>query len=143
MLNVVAIAGRLTRDPELRTTNSGTSVVSFSIAVDRNYTAQGAEREADFLDVVAWKGTADFICKYFGKGSAIIVEGRLQTRNWEDKSGNKRKSTEIVAENVYFGDSKKKSEDNANEDSYNYSIDASGDLQSGFSQIDDDSELPF
>ena len=111
MLNRIVLMGRLTRDPELRRTQSGTAVVSFSIACDRDYAAQGAERETDFIDIVAWRGTAEFVEKYFSKGRMIVVGGRLQIRNWQDKEGNKRRSAEVVADNVYFGDSKRDSAD--------------------------------
>ena len=107
MLNRIVLMGRLTRDPELRRTQSGTAVVSFSIACDRDYAAQGAERETDFIDIVAWRGTAEFVEKYFSKGRMIVVAGRLQIRNWQDKDGNKRRTAEVVADNVYFGDSKR------------------------------------
>ena len=108
MLNQITIAGRLTRDPELRHTANGTAVASFALAVDRDYTSKdGGERETDFVDVVAWRGTAEFVCKYFTKGQAAIVSGRLQIRPWTDDNGNKRRSAEIVAEHVYFGGSKK------------------------------------
>lgn len=107
MLNRIVLMGRLTRDPELRRTQSGTAVVSFSVACDRDYAAQGAERETDFIDIVAWRGTAEFVEKYFGKGRMIVVAGRLQIRNWEDRDGNKRRSAEVVADSVYFGDSKR------------------------------------
>lgn len=102
MLNVAAITGRLTADPELKKTNTGTSVCSFTVAVDRNFVKQGEERQADFLEVVAWKNAAEFVSKYFQKGSMIAVQGTIQTRNWEDKNGNKRKSTEIIADQVSF-----------------------------------------
>lgn len=102
MLNVVAITGRLTADPELKKTNTGTSVCSFTVAVDRNFVKQGEERQADFLEVVAWKNAAEFVSKYFQKGSMIAVQGTIQTRNWEDKNGNKRKSTEIIADQISF-----------------------------------------
>ncbi|MFR4012604.1 MAG: single-stranded DNA-binding protein, partial [Oscillospiraceae bacterium] len=107
MLNRIVLMGRLTRDPELRRTQSGTAVVSFSVACDRDYAAQGAERETDFIDIVAWRGTAEFVEKYFDKGRMIVVAGRLQIRNWEDRDGNKRRSAEVVADSVYFGDSKR------------------------------------
>lgn len=108
MLNVITIQGRLTRDPELRHTANGTAVASFALAVDRDYTSKdGGERETDFVDVVAWRGTAEFVCKYFTKGQLAIASGRLQIRPWTDDNGNKRRSTEVVAEHVYFGGSKK------------------------------------
>ena len=120
MLNRIVLMGRLTRDPELRRTQSGTAVVSFSIACDRDYAAQGAERETDFIDIVAWRGTAEFVEKYFSKGRLIVVGGRLQIRNWQDKEGNKRRSAEVVADNVYFGDSKRDSADGGFNQSQGY-----------------------
>lgn len=110
MLNVAIIMGRLTRDPELRRTNSGKPVASFTVAVDRDYAPDGQEKETDFIDCVAWHGTAEFVQKYFNKGSMIVVKGRLQLRSWTDKDGNKRRTAEIVADNVYFGESKKSQE---------------------------------
>lgn len=108
MLNVAAIMGRLTADPELRQTPNGVSVTTFTLAVDRSYARQGQERQTDFIDVVAWRGTAEFVCKYFTKGRLMVVDGSIQTRNYEDKNGNKRKSVEIVANNVNFaGDSRR------------------------------------
>lgn len=105
-LNNVTIMGRLTKDPELRYTNSGSAVTTFSIAVDRDFKDGNGETPTDFLDVVAWKGTAEFISRHFAKGRVIVAGGRLQTRNWEDKDGNKRRTVEIVADRVYFGDSR-------------------------------------
>lgn len=110
MLNVAIIMGRLTRDPELRRTGSGIAVASFTVAVDRDYTPEGQEKETDFIDCVAWRQTGEFVEKYFKKGSMIVVKGRLQIRGWTDKDGNKRRTAEIVADNVYFGESKKSSE---------------------------------
>lgn len=107
MLNHIVLMGRLTRDPELRRTGSGTAVTSFSLAVDRDFKTQGGEKETDFIDIVAWRATAEFVSKYFKKGRMAIVEGRLQLRDWTDKDGNKRRSAEVVADNVYFGDSKR------------------------------------
>lgn len=106
MLNRVIVMGRLVRDPELRRTQSGTAVTSIRIAVDRDFKSQSGEKQADFFDVVAWRATAEFVAKYFTKGRMAVVEGRLQTREWTDREGGKRVSTEIVADNVYFGDSK-------------------------------------
>ena len=106
MLNVVAIMGRLVRDPELRTTAQGNSVCSFRIACDRSYVPQGQERQADFIDVVAWRQQADFVCRYFQKGSLIAVEGSLQTRQYQDKSGNSRTAVEVVANNISFAGAK-------------------------------------
>ncbi|MBR0112127.1 MAG: single-stranded DNA-binding protein [Clostridia bacterium] len=102
MLNCAAIVGRLVADPELHKTNTGVSVCSFTVAVDRSFVRQGEERQADFIDIVAWRNTAEFICRYFTKGSLIAIDGSIQTRNYEDRNGNKRKSTEIIANNVHF-----------------------------------------
>ena len=107
MLNHIVLMGRLTRDPELRRTGSGVAVASFTLAVDRDFAAQGAEKETDFVDIVAWRSTAEFVSKYFTKGRMAVVSGRLQIRNWQDKDGNKRRSAEVVANDVYFGDSKR------------------------------------
>ena len=107
MLNRIIIMSRLTRDPELRHTQSGTAVASFSLAVDRDFKNQNGEKETDFIDVVAWRNSAEFVSRYFTKGRMAVVEGRLQIRAWEDRQGNKRRSAEVVADNVYFGDSKK------------------------------------
>ena len=131
MLNHIVLMGRLTRDPELRHTGNGTAVASFSLAVDRDF--KGGEKETDFVDIVAWRSTADFVSKYFTKGRMAVVEGRLQLRDWKDKDGNSRRSAEVVAEHVYFGDSKQRSESDT--------LSASGD----FREIPEDEkgELPF
>ena len=114
MLNHITIMGRLTREPELRRTGSGIAVASFTVAVDRDFGGRdGGERETDFIDCVAWRQTGEFVSKYFTKGSMIVVSGRLQIRNWNDKDGNKRRSAEVVADNVYFGESKRSNESNA------------------------------
>lgn len=107
MLNHVVIMGRLTRDPEIRRTGSGISVASFTVAVDRDCGGQDGEKETDFIDCVAWRHAADFLGKYFRKGDMIVVSGRLQVRNWIDNDGNKRRNTEVLAENCYFGGSKR------------------------------------
>ena len=108
MLNHITIMGRLPRDPELRRTGSGIAVASFTLAVDRDFSPKdGGERETDFIDCVAWRQTGEFVSKYFTKGRMAVVSGRLQIRNWNDKDGNKRRSAEVVADNVYFGDSKR------------------------------------
>ena len=107
MLNEIVLMGRLTRDPELRRTGSGTAVTSFSLAVDRDFKGQDGERETDFIDIVAWRNTAEFVSKYFSKGRMAVVKGRLQVRDWTDKDGAKRRSTEVLAESVYFGDSRR------------------------------------
>ena len=107
MLNKIVLMGRLTRDPEMRKTASGTPVTSFSLAVDRDYKNQAGEKETDFIDCTAWRSTAEFVFKYFSKGRMAVVEGRLQMEDWTDKDGNKRRSFKVVVENAYFGDSKK------------------------------------
>lgn len=116
MLNHIIIMGRLTRDPELRRTGSGIAVASFTCAVDRDRALDGQEKETDFIDCVAWRQTGEFISKYFTKGSMVVVSGRLQIRVWNDKEGNRRRSAEVVADNVYFGESKRSS---GNKDNYN------------------------
>lgn len=137
MLNHIAIMGRLTRDPELKTTNSGIPVVSFSIASDRDFAdKESGERGVDFIDVTAWRHTAEFVSRYFTKGRMAVVSGRLQTRNWTDKDGNKRKAVEIVAENVYFGDSKRNDSETTSQ--------ASPSAPSDFATIEGEDEgLPF
>ena len=135
MLNHIVLMGRLTRDPELRHTGNGIAVASFSLAVDRDFKSQGGEKETDFVDIVAWRSTADFVSKFFTKGRMAVVEGRLQLRDWTDKDGGKRRSAEVVAEHVYFGDSKRSESDTAS------APPASGD----FREIPEDEkgELPF
>lgn len=107
MLNKIFLMGRLTRDPGLRRTGNGTAVTSLTLAVDRDYKSQSGEKETDFIDVVAWRSSAEFVSKYFTKGRMAVVEGRLQIRDWTDKDGGKRRSVQVVADNVYFGDSKR------------------------------------
>lgn len=114
MLNVAAVMGRFVADPELKHTPNNIAVTSFTLAVDRSYQKSGTERQADFIDVVAWRGTAEFVCKYFSKGKMIAVEGSIQTRNYEDKNGNKRKAVEILANNVSFAGSKNDDSGNSN-----------------------------
>ena len=111
MLNRIILMGRLTRDPELRHTQTGTPVASFSLAVDRDFKDRSTgEKTTDFIDIVAWRQTAEFVSRYFTKGRLAVVEGRLQMRDWTDRDGNKRRSAEVVADNVYFGDSKRDAE---------------------------------
>ena len=111
MLNHIVIMGRMVRDPELRSTQSGTSVCSFTLACDRDFKSKdGGEKETDFIDCVAWRSTAEFVSTYFTKGRMAVASGRLQLRDWKDRDGNKRRSAEIVTDNVYFGDSKKEQE---------------------------------
>lgn len=109
MLNHIVLMGRLTRDPELRRTGSGIPVTSFTLACDRDFAAKWQEKETDFVDVVVWRNTAEFVAKYFAKGRMAVVSGRLQIRVWTDKDGNKRRNAEILADSVYFGDSKQDS----------------------------------
>ena len=150
MLNKIFLMGRLTRDPELRRTQSGTAVTSFSLAVDRDFKGQNGEKETDFIDVVALRNTAEFVSKFFTKGRMAIVEGRLQIRDYTDRDGNKRRAAEVVADNVYFGDSKRDSADGgyAPAPAYGapvgrgYSAPAGG--HSEFAEIgEEDGELPF
>ena len=142
MLNKIIVMGRLTRDPELRQTQSGVAVTSFSIACDRDYKSQSGEKETDFIDVVAWRNTAEFVTKYFTKGRMAVVEGRLQLRDWTDREGGKRRSAEIVADNVYFGDSRPKE---GQEEPPAPPSDGSGEMPGGFDpfQEAEDGELPF
>ena len=132
MLNRIEVQGRLVRDPELRRTQSGVAVTSFTLAVERDYCETGKEREVDFIDCTAWRGTAEMIDKYFSKGRMMIVTGRLQIRNWQDKDGNKRRSAEIVVENVYFGDSKPQSDQSQQ-----------AAKSAEFSQLPDSTPVPF
>lgn len=131
MLNKIIVMGRMVRNPELRRTNTGTAVASFTIACDRDFKSEGGERDADFIECVAWRNTAEFVSKYFTKGRMAVVSGRLQTRNWTDKEGNKRNAKEIVAESVYFGDSKR-------EELQSYAA-----PQESFAELPDDGEIPF
>ncbi|MCY1712983.1 single-stranded DNA-binding protein [Caproiciproducens galactitolivorans] len=151
MLNVAVLMGRLVADPELRHTPNDVSVTSFTIAVDRSYVKSGADRQADFIDIVAWRGTADFVCKYFHKGQLVAVQGSIQTRTYTDKDGNKRKAFEVVADNVHFAESKR---DSAGTQGSNYHSKtdtapeqpapayASGDT-GDFEEIPSDDDLPF
>ena len=137
MLNLIALTGRMTRDPELRTLESGVSVTSFSIAVQRNYKIEG-EYPTDFIDCVAWRGTADFICKHFRKGSMLTVVGNLETRKFTDKEGNNRKAVEVIVKDAYFGESKK---DNGNGGEQEAPAGYGGSFEPDFGG--DDSALPF
>ena len=147
MLNRIILMGRLTRDPELRHTQQGTAVASFTLAVDRDFKSRdGGERATDFIDIVAWRSTAEFVSKYFTKGRMAVVEGRLQIRDWTDRDGGKRRSAEVVADNVYFGDSKRDGDSGgsfsrpAAPASVDYGM-PSGDQFAELS--DDDGDLPF
>ena len=150
MLNKIILMGRLTRDPELRRTQSGTAVTSFSLAVDRDLKSQSGEKETDFIDIVAWRNTAEFVSKYFTKGRMAVVEGRLQIRDWTDRDGGKRRSAEVIAENVYFGDSKREGgSDYSSAPAYSapysgYAAPAAPGGHSDFAEIgEEDGELPF
>lgn len=137
MLNSVIIMGRLVMDPELRRTQSGVAVTSFRIAVDRDFKGQDGSKQADFFDVVAWRNTAEFVSKYFTKGRMAVVDGKLQSRKWTDKDGGKRVAIEIIADNVYFGDSKREYTSNT----YDPSAPAA---PSDFNEIgEEDVEFPF
>ncbi len=141
MLNKIIIMGRLTRDPELRRTGSGTAVTSFSLACDRDFKSQSGEKETDFIEVVAWKNTAEFVSKYFSKGRMAVVEGRLQIRDWTDNAGNKRTTAEVVADNVYFADSKRSESNDNQKENFNA---LSGRLSDDFVPTsEEDGELPF
>ena len=151
MLNRIILMGRLTRDPELRHTQQGTPVASFTLAVDRDFKGRdGGERATDFIDIVAWRSSAEFVSKYFTKGRMAVVSGRLQIRSWTDKEGNKRRTAEVVADNVYFGDSKRDGEAPA---AGGFSAPAAGGFGgysapasngSDFAMLsDDDAQLPF
>ena len=148
MLNVVVLTGRLTADPELRHTPNDIAVTSFTIAVNRKFTKSGEERQTDFIDIVAWRNTAEFVCKYFKKGQLIAVEGSIQTRSYQDKDGNKRKAFEIVANNLQFVESKKDGNSEFSEsdspakdspDTASYSSGSDNDFQA----IESDDDLPF
>ena len=141
MLNKIIIMGRLTIDPELRRTGSGTAVTSFSLACDRDFKSQSGDKETDFIEVVAWKNTAEFVSKYFSKGRMAVVEGRLQIRDWTDKAGNKRTTAEVVADNVYFADSKRSESNDNQKENFNA---LSGRLSDDFVPIsEEDGEIPF
>ncbi len=147
MLNHITLMGRLTRDPELRYTQTGTPVASFTLAVDRDFASkENGERPTDFIDVVAWRQTGEFVSKFFTKGSMAVVSGRLQIREWQDKEGNKRRSAEVVADNVYFGEGKR-SHDGADTGYHDNSPSrpSEGDFKgSAFSELNDgDGDLPF
>ena len=164
MLNHITIMGRLTRDPELRRTGTGIAVASFSVAVDRDFSGRdGGEKETDFIDCVAWRQTGEFVSKYFTKGRMIVVSGRLQIRNWTDKDGNKRRTAEVVADNCYFGDSKRDADSGSSYggntyggnsygnaysapagNNYGYAAPAASTPASDFAMLDDDdAQLPF
>lgn len=135
MLNHIVLMGRLTRDPELRRTGSGVAVASFTLAVDRDFKSQNGEKECDFIDIVAWRSTGEFVSKYFTKGSMAVVSGRLQVRKWQNKEGKNRYSTEVIADNVYFGNSKSSEKESGNA--------PTAPAQELTELEDEDSDLPF
>ena len=150
MLNKIFIMGRLTRDPELRRTQNGTAVAGFALAVDRDFKNADGTKETDFIEVVAWRSSAEFVSKYFTKGRMAIVEGRLQIRDWTDKDGNKRRNAEVVADNVYFGDSKKEGDSSGG----SYGGSSGGYKAAGkavdvepeagdFAEVEDEEDCPF
>jgi single-strand DNA-binding protein len=156
MLNHIVLMGRLVRDPELRRTGNGTPVTSFTLAVDRDFSAgEAGEKETDFIDCVAWRKTAEFVSKYFTKGKMAVASGRLQIRSWNDKEGNKRRTAEVIADNVYFAESKRSSEDNVSTNGTlaygndpfaqtNALIDKYGNAGAGYEIIgEEDDQLPF
>lgn len=151
MLNHIVIMGRLTRDPELRYTQSQTPVASFTLAVDRDFASRDSgEKQTDFIDCVAWRQTAEFVNKYFSKGSMAVVSGRLQLRDWTDREGGKRRSAEVVADNIYFGESRRRDGDSGNNTSshaayfYEPPKTSAPAPSSAFAELDDgDEELPF
>ena len=153
MLNHITIMGCLTRDPELRYTQSQTPVASFTLAVDRDFGSRdGGEKQTDFIDCVAWRQTAEFVSKYFTKGSMAVVSGRLQIRDWTDRDGGKRRSAEVVVDNMYFGESRRRDGDSGDSRSSSYSSygnsgsagKSSAPAASAFAELDDgDGELPF
>ena len=150
MLNHITIMGRLVRDPELRYTQSQTPVASFTLAVDRDFGGRdGGDKQTDFIDCVAWRQTAEFVSKYFAKGSMAVVSGRLQLRDWTDKDGNKRRNAEVVVDNIYFGESKRRDDGATHTESrpaYQSSYESVSPSMgaSAFSELsDDDGELPF
>jgi single-strand DNA-binding protein len=142
MLNVAVLMGRLVADPELRHTSNEVAVTSITLAVDRDYAPKGQNRQADFIDIVAWRNTAEFVCKYFNKGQLVAVQGAIQTRSYTDKDGNKRKAFEIVADSVHFAESKP----TGNPDAKNYSDQASetgGITDEDIPELPPDDDLPF
>lgn len=144
MLNCAILMGRLVADPELKTTTNNVSVTSFRIAVDRDFQKQGEERQADFIDIVAWRQTADFVTRYFRKGSMIAVQGSIQTRQYEDKQGNKRTAVEIIAENVSFCGSKSENSNTVTSYTPNAENATHGEFSGNFESVeDDDLTLPF
>ncbi len=142
MLNKIFIMGRLTRDPELRRTQNGTAVTSFTMAVDRDFKNADGTKDTDFIDVVAWRNTAEFVSKYFAKSRMAVVEGRLQLRDWTDKDGNKRRNAEVLADNIYFGDSKKEGDSSGGYKAAGKAVDVEPEA-GDFAEVEDDGDIPF
>ena len=143
MMNVICLQGRLVRDPEMKQTNSGLSVANFTIAVQRNNKNQNGERESDFIDIVCWRHTAEYVCKYLQKGNLVCLNGTLQTRSYEDKSGNKRKAFEVVADNVHMaGDRASRNEETESEPEQQTLAPVQPKASNGYVEIEDE-ELPF
>ena len=141
MLNRIVLMGRLVRDPELRRTQSNLAVTSFTLAVDRDFKSKSGEKETDFIDIVAWRSAAEFVSKYFTKGRMAVVDGRLQIRDWTDKAGNKRTTAEVVADNVYFADSKRSESNDNQKENFNA---LSGRMSDDFVPAsEEDGEIPF
>lgn len=135
-LNHIVIMGRLTRDPELRYTKDNTAVTSFTLAVDRDFKGKGGEKEADFIDCVAWRHTAEFVCKYFSKGRMAVVEGRLHLRDWTDRDGGQHRATEVLVGSAYFADSNR-------QETTSYEVPPPGAQNGGFTELEEDGEIPF
>ena len=142
MINRVVLVGRLTRDPELRRTQNGTAVTSFTMAVDRDFKNADGTKDTDFIDVVAWRNTAEFVSKYFAKSRMAVVEGRLQLRDWTDKDGNKRRNAEVLADNIYFGDSKKEGDSSGGYKAAGKAVDVEPEA-GDFAEVEDDGDIPF
>jgi len=138
MLNRAILMGRLTADPELRHTPNDISVTSFTLAVNRSFSKQGEQKQTDFIDIVAWRSTAEFVSRYFRKGSQVVVSGKIQTRSWEDQQGNKRKAFEIVADEVFFADSKRDDSPSSRPTGTGFSV-----PEDDFTPVGNDDELPF
>lgn len=144
MLNHITIMGRLTRDPELRRTGSGVAVANFAIACERDFSGKdSSEKETDFVGCVAWRSTGEFVSKYFSKGRMAVVDGRLQMRSYTDKDGNRRTAAEVIADNVYFADSKKAAENGGNSPTAAEAATPAAPAAGNFAPIDDDEPLPF
>ena len=143
MLNKIVIIGRLTAEPELRHTANATPVASFTVAVERDFKGNDGQKQTDFINCVAWRSTAEFVSKYFGKGSMAAVSGRLQIRSYQDREGNNRTVAEVLAENVYFGESRRSNDSRDSRDSHDSHDTSAAEQKSGFVELDDEEDLPF